>query len=291
MEFALSNTHWLDAFTPPLEKQLQRLAETVLRLLAQETNFDLTDAEVPLLTSSERPIARRIPRGVDDDAKDHQSIGPEMPRVKVARPLTWLRDFLKNSLLRRLRMLIKILLILIVMIMGLAILLHYTVIDNQKNREATSFQALLGSGESERPAGMQKDDIMLYLSWDNRNALDLQCIDPYGEEICYNHKKTSSGGALYGESNFVEPTTDKPLTCIEWGAGFAPIGHYQVFIKNVVNNGGADPANYDLGVYVGNRYKFYKGKISYGEPKKLVCEFDLQMAPGAVRKTPVYMGK
>jgi hypothetical protein len=33
LEYALSNTHWLDIFTPPVEKQLQRLTEAVRRLM------------------------------------------------------------------------------------------------------------------------------------------------------------------------------------------------------------------------------------------------------------------
>ena len=33
MEYALSNTHWLDAFTPPMERQMVVLAESVLALL------------------------------------------------------------------------------------------------------------------------------------------------------------------------------------------------------------------------------------------------------------------
>jgi hypothetical protein len=33
MEFALSNTHWLDAFTPPVERQMKLLAESVQALL------------------------------------------------------------------------------------------------------------------------------------------------------------------------------------------------------------------------------------------------------------------
>jgi hypothetical protein len=34
MEYALSNTHWLDAFTPPIEQKMNRLVETVKALLA-----------------------------------------------------------------------------------------------------------------------------------------------------------------------------------------------------------------------------------------------------------------
>ena len=34
MEFSLGNTHWLDAFTPPVERQLELLARSVIRFLA-----------------------------------------------------------------------------------------------------------------------------------------------------------------------------------------------------------------------------------------------------------------
>ncbi len=43
MEFALSNTHWLDALTPPLERYLMQLCDTIARL-----NQKHTVAEAPL---------------------------------------------------------------------------------------------------------------------------------------------------------------------------------------------------------------------------------------------------
>jgi hypothetical protein len=36
MEYALGNTHWLDVFTPPVERQMKRLAESVQALLPRE---------------------------------------------------------------------------------------------------------------------------------------------------------------------------------------------------------------------------------------------------------------
>jgi hypothetical protein len=36
MEFALSNTHWLDALTPPLERALSELCETISRLIQRQ---------------------------------------------------------------------------------------------------------------------------------------------------------------------------------------------------------------------------------------------------------------
>ena len=35
MEFALGNRHWLDAFTPPVERKLELLARSVKTLLGQ----------------------------------------------------------------------------------------------------------------------------------------------------------------------------------------------------------------------------------------------------------------
>ncbi len=37
MEFNLSNIHWLDAFTPPMERQLELLARSVQTLLGVES--------------------------------------------------------------------------------------------------------------------------------------------------------------------------------------------------------------------------------------------------------------
>jgi len=36
MEFTLSNRHWLDAFTPPVERKLELLARSVKTLLSKE---------------------------------------------------------------------------------------------------------------------------------------------------------------------------------------------------------------------------------------------------------------
>ena len=36
LEYFISETHWLDAFTPPLEHHLERLADAVKRLLASK---------------------------------------------------------------------------------------------------------------------------------------------------------------------------------------------------------------------------------------------------------------
>jgi len=50
MDYALGNTHWLDVFTPPVERQMKRLAETVQGLLGRDRGASST-VDVPPLPS------------------------------------------------------------------------------------------------------------------------------------------------------------------------------------------------------------------------------------------------
>lgn len=71
MEYYLSTPHWLDAITPPLEKHLQKLADTVQTLLAVENEKPptpplpqepkLEKAPTPTTTSKAKP--KKIKRG------------------------------------------------------------------------------------------------------------------------------------------------------------------------------------------------------------------------------------
>src|SRR5262245_22419258 len=47
LEYALGNVHWLDIFTPPIKKQLQRLAEAVQVVLNANTGAGATSAVPP----------------------------------------------------------------------------------------------------------------------------------------------------------------------------------------------------------------------------------------------------
>ncbi len=53
MEYALGNTHWLDAFTPPAERQLERLADAVRALLGRP--LELPAPSHPPAVSKSRP--------------------------------------------------------------------------------------------------------------------------------------------------------------------------------------------------------------------------------------------
>jgi hypothetical protein len=61
MEYFLSAPHWLDALTPPLEKHLQRLADTVQALLTEveKPRREGVEPEPPVLKPSTQAIGRK----------------------------------------------------------------------------------------------------------------------------------------------------------------------------------------------------------------------------------------
>jgi len=69
MEFALSNTHWLDGFTPPLERRLGKLAKSVKDLLANDPG---EAAESPAPPVNPRPSAVSAPPGADSPTVDRR---------------------------------------------------------------------------------------------------------------------------------------------------------------------------------------------------------------------------
>jgi len=61
MEYALSNTHWLDGFTKPVERQFDLLAKSVESLLARDGGGEVAQPVVPPVTNTTpRPIDRRL---------------------------------------------------------------------------------------------------------------------------------------------------------------------------------------------------------------------------------------
>jgi hypothetical protein len=62
MEYALSNTHWLDAFTPPVERHMEFLANSVKTLLRQPgaTPEPIEPAEEPARSEGPRVDARTL---------------------------------------------------------------------------------------------------------------------------------------------------------------------------------------------------------------------------------------
>lgn len=64
MEFALGNTHWLDAFTPPMARQMEALASSVATLLGDRGGIPSPDAPDPAASEAPEipPASSTVPR-------------------------------------------------------------------------------------------------------------------------------------------------------------------------------------------------------------------------------------
>src|SRR5262245_20996250 len=130
----------------------------------------------------------------------------------------------------------------------------------------------------ERKAGT--GDIQISLRWENRNDIDLHCVDPSGEEIYFGHQKSRSGGWLEQDANNGNKEhewgdTDRPLENVFWGEGKAPVGKYRVFIQHysLRDPGKKDPTRYWVEIRVGSTLKKYEGEIAHKDGKKHIDEF------------------
>ena len=125
-------------------------------------------------------------------------------------------------------------------------------------------------------AGGKTGQVQITLVWNNRNDLDLHCIDPNGEEIFYGHIKAvlGSGGHLDVDRN-VSGETEKPIENIYFPQGRAPAGKYRVYVDHFNNNGSRDPTYFKVYIKVDDRRAEYSGVISEGQPMRLIRELIL----------------
>ncbi len=111
-------------------------------------------------------------------------------------------------------------------------------------------------------------DIQITLTWDNTSDLDLHVIDPFGEEIYWNHKFSESGGVLdYDDTDGYGPEN------IYWPKLQAPSGTYQVFVHDYVWTGKPNSANYIVLVTAFGKTKKFVGTINLDETVHIV-DFD-----------------
>ena len=126
-----------------------------------------------------------------------------------------------------------------------------------------------------KEAGGKSGQLQFTLIWNNRNDIDLHCIDPNDEEIFFSNKKAlkGSGGHLDVDRN-VSGETRTPVENIYFPTG-APLGRYKVLVNHYSGNGDPDPTEYEGSVLVEDQRVEFRGKISSGDAKRLVHEFDL----------------
>lgn len=125
-----------------------------------------------------------------------------------------------------------------------------------------------------REAGGKTGDVQASLEWHNFNDLDLHCIDPEGEEISFKHKRSRSQGELDVDRNAGGRQTQTPIENIRWLEGTAPRGKYHVYVNHFNNHGEPDPTAFHVSILVGYKRQEFDGKISKGQPKQLIHEFE-----------------
>lgn len=124
-------------------------------------------------------------------------------------------------------------------------------------------------------AGARTGDVQLSLMWNNINDIDLHCVDPNGEEVCWRHRRSASGGELDVDRNAGPPWTPKPVENIYWPPGRAPAGTYRVFVNHYDSHCPLDPTPYSVRVTVGGNTRYFPGSVRRSEPMRLVYEFTI----------------
>ena len=163
--------------------------------------------------------------------------------------------------------------------------------------------------------GAASGDVQISLAWNNRNDLDLSCIDPFGEMIDGYNQASRSGGVLDVDMN-VTPTellspaalqklrrreggfnfahrsrmSSEPVENLIWASN-APVGHYKVFVHQFCNKENTAQTPFWVVVRVHNQVHRITGTVGREDfatnlvDPKLVYEFDVE--PAAAVSVPV----
>jgi hypothetical protein len=118
-----------------------------------------------------------------------------------------------------------------------------------------ALMAALACGVSACATGQQiagVGDIAFRLQWDGPADLDLLVVEPSGEKIWFGARRSSTGGVLDVDCNFIT-ICPHPIENVFWAKGTAPTGtyHYQVGLANP--HGVALPIPFTLTVLHGRR--------------------------------------
>jgi hypothetical protein len=120
----------------------------------------------------------------------------------------------------------------------------------------------------------QSGDVRISLMWDNANDLDLHCVDPRGERIFFNHKRSRSGGELDVDMNAQPPFSREPVENIYWPKDGAPPGKYRVEVNHYAIHDKINTTKYTVGVKHGNTVREFNGQVANQEMNR-VYEFDM----------------
>jgi hypothetical protein len=94
-------------------------------------------------------------------------------------------------------------------------------------------------------------DVQVTLRWSTAADIDLSVVDPFGEEIWFNHRTSNSGGELDVDANAdcMERKLD-PVENVYWPTGLAPSGEYQVYVNYFAACENAGPTRFEVVVKI-----------------------------------------
>jgi hypothetical protein len=118
-------------------------------------------------------------------------------------------------------------------------------------------------------------DVQVTLRWSAPVDLDLHVIDPYGEEIWYDHRSANSGGELDVDANAgCNSMLERPVENVFWPYGGAPGGNYQVYVVYYMDCGFSSPVNYEVTIKQNNQvFDINSGTVSAAGESQLVTSF------------------
>lgn len=144
-----------------------------------------------------------------------------------------------------------------------AVLVLPEILDSPPSPPSTE-EVVLGTG-----------DVQVTLRWDSTADLDLHVLDPYGEELWYDHKSSASGGILDVDANAAcFSQMANPVENVYWPTGGAPTGEYSVGVVYFANCGEVGPTDFEVIVRLqGSVYGRYPGSVSQKGDSLLITTF------------------
>ena len=116
-------------------------------------------------------------------------------------------------------------------------------------------------------------DIQILLSWSNKNDLDIECTDPFGNTVRYDNKKVPSGGELDIDMNAGWSYVVNPIENIYWPTGGAPKGRYKVRLIYFAKHDSMFETPYTIKVKHGDKTDTYTGTVTRVKENVDICTF------------------
>lgn len=149
--------------------------------------------------------------------------------------------------------------------------------DRQDDIDAEIRQRLLKAG-----GRFENCSVRASLIWNTHDDLDLHVVTPNGEEIFYGSKHSRCGGELDVDRNAHHPFTREPVENIRWAKGTAPVGTYQVIVRNYAHHESVPKdINFKVELEIDGKVESFEGVIPKGMegPRSDITAFKFTYTP------------